>query len=391
MSNVKVNAETALWKEVLTQYCAKYLGMEFDEVSIKSFTEKVGKQLQSNILNAILLIKEQEVGDNLADRLPADEYKFMTLANKRSIKKDKKSKPKKKKIIIANNEAEAEVSEAEVEVSEAELADDKPKPKKNVCIIQRNAKMGLFYLLNRFMYETVFTQHTERVASDDDYDKLMFEKLTGGHHECYAYRVIIPIVRQYRHLTEGMEQDNFDAYLRDTIGLEAEPYDVHKSIINCCVNYMNTFMQILGVFIGQELWVKKHAVNLQTLERVLRMMSMNNAQYMRQHDLINDNAMGLYSGLIPELYEFQQSMTPVKKPAEKVPVKEVAPKKTKGRKPKKVSKPVIESDSEPEEEQEETVTYDNSEPEEEPEPEPESKPKKTRVRKLKKKKKRNKD
>jgi hypothetical protein len=328
----KANAESTRYQTALaTQINDERIG-DFDNLTAKSFAEKCGHALSMYVLETINNIQEAEVhNDTDYNQFPSDEYvlldeKLNPGGNKRPIKhKDgkttkiqKKRVPKKKghKSVDDLVESEPEVDEAEVIVVNDDIvetksntsSEKKPKSKKGVVQIQKNAKILLSFIVNRFVYEIYSTDSGKRIDNNVEFTKYVLENVSGDF-ATQMTKVVIPAVDLLGHTVGDMNDHKFTNIL--TTAIDGNFAD-RQGMAGMIARYLVTYFKLLGTVIGNQIWLQTHAVKSPVIESAMRILNIGSHAHLVAFKTCNSGEFdyGLSTGIIAQTHEFVNALNP---------------------------------------------------------------------------------
>jgi hypothetical protein len=401
----KVKAENARFSAAVDA-CVKagYISGS-DDFNCRTFQERCGTTLNLYILESIDRIQKAECVEPDDDKFPANKYyllsdKTRAVQHSKAVKKTAevsagKRQPKKKTAVAEvtppsideTDESSASASaSANVEpgpVDDAESKEEKVK-KNHVTQISKTGKTWLAFVVDRYVYEIYSTDYDKSIKTMTKDTFVKFVLNQSMNFESNITHSIFSTVDRMETSVNNISDHGFASYLTGKIdpmfNTTKEP---RANIVRYIVDYLVTYMKLLGYTIARMLWASRRTTDAKVIEAGIRLLDINNDEYLVSNDYIKENAVtrGLSNGgvyrdarkyndaLNPPISEEEKKQRNDKRAASRLAkASGVEPPAKAARAPaKKQAKKVVEPEPEPDYEEETGDADDNEEEEEETE------------------------
>ena len=314
----KVKAENARFSAAVDA-CVKagYISGS-DDFNCRTFQERCGTTLNLYILESIDRIQKAECSEPDDDKFPANKYyllsdKTRAVQHSKAVKKTAevgagKRQPKKKTAavevippVLEDADDSSASASANVEpgpVDDAESKDEKVK-KNHVTQISKTGKTWLAFVVDRYVYEIYSTDYDKSIKTMTKDTFVKFILSQSMNFESNITHSIFSTVDRMETSINNISDHGFAAYLTGKIdpmfNTTKEP---RANIVRYIVDYLVSYMKLLGYTIARMLWASRRTTDAKVIEAGIRLLDINNDEYLVSNDYIKENAVtrGLSNG-----------------------------------------------------------------------------------------------
>jgi hypothetical protein len=252
------------------------------------------------------------------DMFPSTQYYTLEEQYKGSNSAEKPTGPPKKKRIPVKKISEKELiskkniiqttletivtEPVESESSESKTA-EKEKRKVYPLIINRNSKLMIDFIINRFLWEVYFIEPSpDEVCpeSKSDIEQYILNNVRNEFTKDFNItELIINSVKAIQPSKIITESHGFDKELRIKFG----DHIVNVSFTNVVAEYTNDFIKLLMIFFSNRFWFEKsQTINIKIFETIMRYIELS----------IPKNCKTVSNGLMDEMYQYTKLANPDK-------------------------------------------------------------------------------